>query len=50
MNIQKKITKNICITVKHDGLDSEINITYDDKKHNILNQFLDKLNNLINDI
>ena len=43
--LENKITKNICITVMHDALNVEVDISCDDKI--ILNKFLDKLNNLI---
>ena len=46
--LENQITKDVCINVMHDGLDIEVNIYCDDKI--ILNKFLDKLNNLINDI
>jgi hypothetical protein len=46
--LENKITKNICISVMHDALDVEVDISCDDKI--ILNKFLDKLNNLINNI
>jgi len=46
--LENKITKNICISVMHDALDVEVDISCDDKI--ILNKFLDKLNILINDI
>ena len=47
---ENKIKKDIYIIVTHDGLDIEVKISCDDKKYDILNKFLDKLNNLINDI
>jgi hypothetical protein len=46
--LENQITKDVCITVMHDALNVEVNIHCDDKI--ILNKFLDKLNNLINDI
>jgi hypothetical protein len=46
--LENQITKNICIKVTHEALDVEVKISCDDK--HILNKFLDKLNNLINDI
>ena len=47
---ENKIKKDIYIIVTHDDLDIEVKISCDDKKYDILNKFLDKLNNLINDI
>jgi hypothetical protein len=47
---ENEIKKDICIIVKHDGLDIEVNISCNDKTYDILNKFLDELNNLINDI
>jgi hypothetical protein len=47
---EDKIKKDIVISVTHDGLDIEIDIRCDKTKQNILNEFLDKLNNLISDI
>ena len=46
--LENQITKNICIKVTYEVLDVEVKISCDDK--HILNKFLDKLNNLINDI
>ena len=47
---ENEIKKDICITVIHDGLDIEVDIFCTDKTYDILNKFLDELNNLINDI
>jgi len=46
--LENQITKDVCIKVMHEALDVEVKIYCDDKI--ILNKFLDKLNNLINDI
>ena len=45
---ENEIKKDICIVVTHDGLDVEVNISCNDKTYDILNKFLDELNNLIN--